>query len=83
MLALNLYSTDECHLCELAEALVLQVLPVGSYALEKVDIAYSEDLVARYGLRIPVLAVADGTAELNWPFTAEQLSVWAAEQLQE
>ena len=76
MLSLVLYNAEGCHLCELALAVVLQSLPVGSYDLEQVDISYSAELVERYGLRIPVLAVKGRDAELNWPFTAEQLSQW-------
>ena len=41
-------------------------------AYEKCDISESDELFARYGLTIPVLASPDGR-ELCWPFTASQL----------
>jgi hypothetical protein len=44
------YTTSQCHLCELAEALLV-----------------------RYGTRIPVLRRNDTGAELDWPFTRDQL----------
>jgi hypothetical protein len=67
-----LYGTSACHLCELAEDL-LQARPEGErVAYEKCDISESDELFARYGLTIPVLASPDGR-ELCWPFTASQL----------
>jgi len=38
-----------------------------------VDITQSEQLVARYGTRIPVLRRNDTGNELSWPFTQDQL----------
>lgn len=71
---LTLYTTLGCHLCEQAEALLEPWLSQGvSWA--KVDIAEDEQLMARYGVRIPVLATATGL-ELGWPFSAETLAQW-------
>ena len=42
-------------------------------AVYVVDIAQSEELVERYGTRIPVLRRNDTGAELDWPFTRDQL----------
>ena len=68
----QLYGTSACHLCELAEALVVTALGQGlDCTVEDVDISDSDDLVARYGERIPVLRHPDGR-ELNWPFSAEE-----------
>ena len=41
--------------------------------VDVVDIAQSEELVGRYGTRIPVLRRNDTGAELDWPFTGDQL----------
>lgn len=41
--------------------------------VDVVDIAQSEELVERYGTRIPVLRRNDTGAELDWPFTRDQL----------
>ena len=53
-----LYVRDGCHLCE--QFLVNLSLDMGaSYAsLELVDVDREADLAARYGLRVPVLAIA-------------------------
>ena len=65
---LTLYSTSHCHLCELAQALLLPM--AGKFTLEIIDIAEDEALLAQYGTRIPVLHRQDSKAELNWPFAA-------------
>lgn len=63
-----LYGTSACHLCEEAIA-VLQAMPtLAGWELEWIDIAAEEALVARYGLRIPVLARPELEVELDWPF---------------
>lgn len=71
-----LYGTAGCHLCEEAEALLAGWFPHPRRALQHQDIAESDELVARYGIRIPVLLrLADG-AELGWPFDAGQVAAW-------
>lgn len=60
----TLYTTLGCHLCDQARELLLTVDP--SVVILAVDIAEDDDLIARYGERIPVLA-RDGR-ELAWPF---------------
>ncbi len=69
---LTLYTTLGCHLCEQAEAM-LQDLGV---VYDAVEIADSEALVERYGVRIPVLHVPGKDLELGWPFDRRQLSIW-------
>ena len=71
-----LYGTSACHLCELAEALLLS-FDEGEKCpeFEKVDIAESDELFECYGVRIPVLRHPDGS-ELNWPFTAQDLTLF-------
>ena len=71
-----LYGTSACHLCELAESLLLSLGEEGKCPqFVKVDIAESDELFERYGVRIPVLRNPDGS-ELNWPFTAQELSLF-------
>ncbi|MDZ7781781.1 MAG: glutaredoxin family protein [Halioglobus sp.] len=70
MRTLQLYGTSACHLCELAEELVRNQLSADtSVRVELLDVSESDELFARYGLRIPVLRHPDGR-ELDWPFTA-------------
>ena len=75
-----LYGTSACHLCEQAEALLQQASREGPVlAFIKVDISDSEDLMARYGVRIPVLKRRDG-AELGWPFGPAELTAFLQER---
>ena len=67
------YTTSNCHLCELAESLLINTPMPEPIPVEVVDIAQSEALVERYGTRIPVLRCNDTGAELGWPFTQDQL----------
>lgn len=71
-----LYGTSACHLCEQAEALLQQATREGLGGdFIKVDVSDSQDLMTRYGLRIPVLKRRDG-AELGWPFAAPELAAF-------
>jgi len=73
-MVLTLYSTEGCHLCEEAEAL-LEGERSGSRPLltwTVVDIAVDDTLFARYGWHIPVLRRDEGD-ELRWPFDAASL----------
>jgi len=79
MKTLNLYTTLGCHLCEEAEALMRSALDKKSYTLEKIEISESEELVDKYGIRIPVIQLPSHidpstgeAAELGWPFDAQQ-----------
>ncbi|OGS92134.1 MAG: glutaredoxin [Gallionellales bacterium GWA2_60_18] len=69
MFPLVLYGTSCCHLCEDAEA----ILREAGIAVQHVDIAEDDELLERYGTRIPVLLRADSGAELGWPFDAAAL----------
>lgn len=69
-----LYSTLGCHLCEQAKIILWPLLLQYQNRLVEIDIAESDDLMATYGARIPVLAAAlDSRNELSWPFSHEQV----------
>lgn len=68
---LILYGTSACHLCEEATAILLPITSASGIAMLQVDIADEDELMTRYGLRIPVLAC--NGLELDWPFNAEQI----------
>lgn len=72
MRTLYLYSTPGCHLCELARDVVEPLLNDYAFVLEEIDIAESDDLIARYGVRIPVLKSPHHLVELGWPFDTAQ-----------
>ena len=69
---LKLFSTEGCHLCEMAFALTQEM--VIDMTVEIVDIAMDEKLFHRYGVTIPVLYFQG--AELNWPFDSQALQHW-------
>ncbi len=77
-MALVLYSTEACHLCE--EAFALYQAVGNTTALRVIDIAFDEALFSRYGVTIPVLSLQneDGTvlSELGWPFDSSLLQTW-------
>jgi hypothetical protein len=60
----KLYSTEHCHLCEEAEAIIHNA----GIAVVNVDIVEDDNLFERYSTRIPVLHRLDNDAELDWPF---------------
>lgn len=68
-----LYSTLGCHLCERAEAVILQQTGV---ALKIVEIADDPALLERYGARIPVARRARTGQELDWPFDVPAFRQW-------
>ena len=64
---LILYGTLGCHLCELAEAVLLPCVAQG-WQVELVDIAEDDALFERFSTRIPVLLHPVSGGELAWPF---------------
>jgi glutaredoxin len=66
----TLYERDGCHLCEETRVLLDEMLGQDGYI--RVDIETDDELVLRYGFRIPVIAV-DGTDRLEAPITREDL----------
>ncbi|MFC4260182.1 glutaredoxin family protein [Marinobacter lacisalsi] len=70
---LTFFTTSHCQLCELAENLLVHTPMPEPIPVEAVDIASSEQLVERYGTRIPVLRREDTGAELGWPFSRDDL----------
>jgi len=70
---LLLLGTSACHLCEQAEALVVQL----KIPFTKVDIAEQEQWQDRYAIKIPVLLDLESQEELCWPFSSEDiLHLW-------
>jgi len=80
MQKLLLYSTLGCHLCELATEQVEPVLGHFSLTLVEVDIADNEDLLEKYGIRIPVVKLETSEAELGWPFDTQNVYQFLLEE---
>ncbi len=74
-----LYGTQGCHLCEQAKAIVQQLQRDFSIEVTEVDIAegvHAEQLVKRFGDRIPVLENSQTQTRLDWPFCPDVLTDW-------
>ncbi len=69
-----LFGRDDCHLCDLAEQVLLQSATPLPY--RKVNIDDDLVLLRKYGTSIPVLRAESAAAELHWPFTAKSLQHW-------
>lgn len=68
MRELELMGTLGCHLCEVAEQLLVQSVDPQRFAVYQVDIADDEQLLDRYAQTIPVLLDVASGQELLWPF---------------
>lgn len=68
MIKVFLFSTVGCHLCEDALDLLNPYVDKGRVLVEEVDIADSDELMALYGVSIPVLKRSDNGQSLYWPF---------------
>ena len=73
---LILYERDGCHLCEGARVLLDEMLGMDRYV--RVDIEAADDLVLRYGFRIPVISL-DGVDRLEAPITSPDIRALVAE----
>ncbi|MFB9217393.1 glutaredoxin family protein [Vibrio sinaloensis] len=69
---ITLYSTEGCHLCEMAYELCQQAGVANQ--VDIIDIAFDDELFSRYGVTIPVLN--NNGKELNWPFDLQELYNW-------
>lgn len=63
----TLFTTAGCHLCDLAEAILLTIPSQYDLEITQIEIGDSDELVERYGIRIPVVRFSD-ESEIGWPF---------------
>ncbi|MCW8808322.1 MAG: glutaredoxin family protein [Rhodanobacter sp.] len=64
---LILYQRDDCHLCDLALAVLAEA---SAPEFDSVWVDDSAELQQRYGTRVPVLRDGCDGRELDWPFDA-------------
>jgi hypothetical protein len=69
-----LFQRDDCHLCDLALAVLAQA---GFPEFESAFIDDDAVLEPIYGERVPVLRDARDGRELDWPFTVDAATVFA------
>lgn len=75
----KLYTTAGCHLCDEARQLLERVKATGrDISICEVEIADSEWLLEKYGIRIPVVTADNDARELGWPFSYEDLAQFIA-----
>ena len=73
---LLLLSTDHCALCEDAMSMLMSMPELAGMELRVVDVATDNELLDRFGERLPVLQFwisNRNELELDWPFTSDQL----------
>ena len=70
---LTLFGTSGCHLCEIAETLIVEVLATQDppVSLQRCDILDKAAWLLAYQTRIPVVSL--GGEELAWPFDRNAL----------
>lgn len=72
----HLYSSEGCHLCEQALAIISNIIP--DHQISVIDIIDNNvegenSLVALYGVHIPVLERLSDNSKLFWPFDESQV----------
>lgn len=80
-IALNLFGTTGCHLCDEAFACVQPFVDAKICVVTSVDIVSDLTLYERYECHIPVLQNALTGDELLWPFTGLQVQHWLQQYL--
>ncbi len=76
MITVQLYTTLGCHLCEQALDLLNALSLELDLVINEIDSIDSDELVARYGIRIPVITRADSDIDLGWPFNEATLKAF-------
>ncbi len=79
MQRITLYSTLACHLCDMAEEIILSRIEESDFFLEKLDIADDPELLKKYGVSIPVLYSSKINKELFWPFDSDSVESFLTE----
>ncbi len=75
MYRLTLYTKLNCHLCEEAYRVLLDIINDIPLRIDIIDITRSpqQNSMTKYGHRIPVIAIPGANTELDWPFTADDV----------
>jgi predicted DCC family thiol-disulfide oxidoreductase YuxK len=75
-----LYGTSACHLCEDAEKLINSTIQDMHIIYAKIDITENDNLLQKYGLKIPVFQCLSTKQDLNWPFNEVALELFIEAQ---
>jgi glutaredoxin len=79
MTKLFLYTTAGCHLCELADAILQSLASQYQLIIIPTEIGDDDQLVERYGIRIPVVQFPDNT-DIGWPFDVQDIEIKLTQQ---
>lgn len=71
--ALDFYTTEGCHLCDEALAMLRPVAARRGFTVTPREIVGDAAAEAAYGEAIPVVRRADSGHELRWPFSETDL----------
>jgi hypothetical protein len=73
-----LYTKLNCHLCQEAYLMLMEITLDIPLEIDMVDIthAHNSHLQDKYALRIPVLARPHSNIELDWPFTPADIKTF-------
>ncbi|MBU2984195.1 glutaredoxin family protein [Saccharophagus degradans] len=69
----TLFSTLGCHLCEVAQSVLVHAACIDEASIGVCDIATDDELIKLYGESIPVLQHNNSGQELKWPFDEDAL----------
>ena len=72
----TLLGTEDCHLCDVAKSIVIEVASIHPIEVYLEDISESSQLIDRYGEKIPVFRHDESGQELDWPFDRAGLQQW-------
>ena len=67
------YHTTDCHLCDVAEAMISPLLVVSGLVAEAIDVAEDLDAFERFGMKIPVLYFPQTDISVLWPFDENEV----------
>jgi hypothetical protein len=75
-----LYTKLNCHLCEEAYQMLMELTLDIPMEIDMVDITHTHNshLLAQYFDRIPVLAKPGSEHELAWPFNLDEIRAYLA-----
>jgi len=80
MQKVTFYTKLNCHLCDQAHLLLMEIAYDIPLEIDIIDITHSHNkLGTDYTERIPVIALQGADRELDWPFTREDIEAYLAQ----
>lgn len=80
MQKITFYTKLDCHLCDEAYRLLMDIAYDIPLNIDVVDVTYTgnREIATQYATRVPVLARPDAETELAWPFTSDEVRAYLA-----